>query len=122
MTEDTASNLFGILCLIAGVFVLILGCFGLIKNRSRGKNWRSAKGIIVGPIDLSDTFRDDAENPRYPVIEFVDHSGHVHSFTFDWNMSGLPGLGSEVDVLYDPDIRKRRYITSAQRRISFRLA
>jgi len=43
-----------------------------IKGRNRRREWRLVKGIIVGPIGPCEKFRNDAENPAYPIVTFLE--------------------------------------------------
>jgi uncharacterized membrane protein len=99
MSEIIASNILGIILSIIGIVVVIIGVSSSYKNRHRMTHWRLAEGVIIGPFEK---FRNDAEDPAYPVIEFQDETGLAYSFQSDWTMSGLPGIGSKVQVLYDP--------------------
>ena len=93
-----ASIILGSIFFILGVVVGTLGIISFSQARTRTKEWHLTDGIIVGPIT---NFRNDTEDPEYPIIEFRDSTGQVYTFKSDWTMSGLPGLGSKVQVLYN---------------------
>lgn len=92
-------NIKGVIFLIVGAVFFILGVTNYFKGRNRKREWRLAEGAIVGPPEK---YLRDAENPAYPVIEFKDLYGNLHTFKSDWTMSGVPKPGSKVQVLYDP--------------------
>ena len=114
MAEIIASNILGIALLIIGIVVVIISVSSFTKSRERMKNWRLAEGTIIGPFEK---FSNDAEDPAYPIIEFQDESGDAYAFKSDWTMSGLPGMGSKVNVLYDPQNQKMLFIILNIRRI-----
>jgi len=94
-----SSLILGSIFLVLGVTVGTLGIISFSQARTRMKEWHRTEGIIVGPIT---NFRNDTEDPEYPIIEFRDSTGQVYTFKSDWTMSGLPRPGSKVQVLYNP--------------------
>jgi len=90
-----------------------------IRWRGRLRAWNWATGRVVGfaktrPIKTlfgGETVCDDGP---WPEIEFL-WDGAIHRFISEYGGSGLPRIGSEVDLLFDPATGKAEHFTFSNR-------
>ena len=87
--------------------------------RKRIRSWEAARGRVVGfaegkPIKTLFGGEASSDDGPYPEIEFP-WKGSPHRFISGYGGSGLPRIGSEVDVLYDPTTGNAEYLSLTNR-------
>lgn len=107
------------------VFLAFAAAFGLfalwheIRWRNRLRAWERTTGKVVGhtdgrPINTLFGGKASSDDGPYPEIAF-SWRGSAHKFVSGYGGSGLPRIGSEVDVLYDPATGNAEYLSITNR-------
>ncbi len=73
---------------------------------SRSRRWKKTVGTVRG-------FRTDGDGPTGPIIIYST-GGHEKTFESAYCLSN-PNIGSEVDVMFDPDTENAVMVTQRHR-------
>ena len=90
-----------------------------IRWRKRLHAWDRTKGTVLGVAEgrpIKTLFGGDApsDGGPYPEIEF-HWKGSARKFTSGYGESGIPRVGSEVDILFDPASGTAEYLSFTNR-------
>lgn len=96
--------IFAVLMALLGLGVAIFGATSLTRLRRRRRAWRKDVAQVVDYKDTLSRGRNGVRTTRYPVMQYVDDRGQVHTRTGTTGTGGLRGkrLPYGTDVLVDP--------------------
>ena len=97
----------------------IIALWHEIRWRKRLQAWDKTKGRVVGvaegkPIKTLFGGEASSDDGPYPEIEF-SWNGSAHKFISGYGGSGIPRVGSEVDILFDPASGNAEYLSFTNR-------
>jgi len=113
--ETIGSNVFLTFAAACGILAL----WHEFRWRSRLRTWKRTTGRVVGfavgrPIKTLFGGTASSDDGPYPEIEF-SWRGSAHKFISGYGGSGLPRIGSEVDIFYDPATGNAEYLSFTNR-------
>ena len=85
---------------IVGFGGALFGIGGAVWHETKWlgrRSWTHADGRVIDIVRIE----SNHESNHHPKIEFT-HEGSLHDFTSEYGGSGLPKVGSVVQVIYDP--------------------